>query len=124
MILVDTSIWIDHLDKANPIMQELLKEQRILMHPFVLGEIAMGSLRKREFVLSVLSAFESAPLAREDEVLSFVRAYRLFGKGIGYIDAHILTSAKLAPGTQLWTRDKRLQALAAALSIDYKPLLN
>ncbi len=94
------------------------------MHPFILGEIAMGHLQKRTVLLQTLLAFKSASLAHDDEVLSLIASHKLFGKGIGYIDAHLLASVKLRPDTEFWTRDKRLHAAAVSLSIAYKPLLN
>jgi len=105
-------------------MEGLLQNELVLMHPFVLGEIAMGSLKKRAMILNTLSEFDSAPIAHEEEVLSFVEAHNLFGQGIGYVDAHLITSVKLLPGTTFWTRDKRLRAVATKLGIAYQPLVN
>jgi predicted nucleic acid-binding protein len=124
MILVDTSIWVDHMAKPPPIMSGLLLKENVLMHPFVLGEVAMGHIHKRNLVLGTLSVFETARIAREEEVLDFLSTHKLYGRGIGYIDVHLLTSVKLTPGTLLWTRDKRLLAAASGLGIAYRPLLN
>jgi predicted nucleic acid-binding protein len=124
MILVDTSIWIDHLHRSHPVMDGLLMEQQVIMHPFVFGEIAMGSIRKRSLVLGTLSKFKAVRTAREEEVLNFTAAHKLFGRGIGYIDVHLLASVQMTPGTMLWTRDKRLHAAALDLDIAYQPRPN
>ena len=95
MILVDTSVWVDHLRKDNSEMRHLLDGGRVLIHPFVVGELAMGNLNRRDFVLSALRKLREALVAREEEVLQFVATSGLFGLGIGYIDAHLLTSVQL-----------------------------
>ena len=82
------------------------------MHPFVRGELALGTLRERDMVLRSLAALPSLPVADENEVLTFVNRHRLWGRGIGYVDAHLLAALHLAPGTRLWTRDKRLEVIA------------
>jgi predicted nucleic acid-binding protein len=124
MILVDTSIWIDHLSKPHWILRGLLMQDGVLVHPFVLGELAVGSIRDRDLVLITLSEIETVRVANHEEVLNFISAHKLFGKGIGYIDANLLTSVVLTPGTTLWTRDKRLHAAALELKVAYQPLAN
>ena len=124
MVLVDTSIWIDHLNKTDAVMHRLLMEGQVLMHPFVIGEIAMGSMRARETVLLTLSLFQRTVVARDEDVLRFTASHKLFGTGIGYLDAHLLTSALITPDTTLWTKDKRLEAAALDLYIAYRPLLH
>ena len=115
MILVDTSVWIDHLRKGLPALAAALEEGRVMMHPFVLGELACGNLRNREEVLQLLSDLPAAPTVTEREVLGFIDRRALMGRGIGYIDVHLLASAALAGAAGLWTRDKRLAAVAADL---------
>jgi predicted nucleic acid-binding protein len=117
MILVDTSIWIDHLRKGDATLTELLEQRRVVAHPFVTGELSLGSLRQREIVLSSLQELPQAEVARDDEVLHFIAHKALFGLRIGYIDAHLLASVQLTPGTSIWTRDKRLLAAAERLSL-------
>ncbi|MDQ2925285.1 MAG: PIN domain-containing protein [Acidobacteriota bacterium] len=114
MILVDTSIWIDHLRSNNSVLRSLLLNKQVLSHPFVIGEIAMGSLKDRFNLLAELRALPRLTIARDENVLALVNDGALFGKGIGYIDAHLIASLRLAPRATLWTRDKRLQALAAS----------
>lgn len=110
MILVDTSIWIDHLREGDAALSRLLDGARVLGHPFVLGELALGRLRQRELVLGALAELPQAVLASDDEVLRFINAAGLAGSGIGYVDAHLLAAVRLTAGASLWTRDKRLAA--------------
>jgi predicted nucleic acid-binding protein len=117
VILVDTSVWIDHLRKNEAGMRRLLGMGQVLSHPSVIGELAMGSFKRRDLLLSELGDLPSANIAEHDEVLHFVSRHRLFGLGIGYIDAHLLASARLMPGTLLWTRDRRLLEAASKLSL-------
>ncbi len=117
MILVDSSIWIDHFRSMDDVLFALLERQEVLIHPFVIGEIALGNLRPRATILSTLHKLPQAVVARESEVLTLIETSSLVGLGIGYVDAHLLASAKLTDGTRLWTRDKRLTAAAARLSL-------
>lgn len=117
MILVDTSVWVDHLRGGDVALAGLLDQGRVLMHPFVIGEIACGSLRDRSTLLGLLQDLPAAPVAGPDEVLGFIEARQLHGKGIGYVDAHLLASAALMAGACLWTRDKRLEAIAHRLAL-------
>ena len=117
MILVDTSVWIDHLRRGDPLVVHALQNGQVLAHPFIIGELALGSLRQRDVVLESLADLPQASLATDAEVLQFIGAYELFGAGIGYVDAHLLASVKLTPGTTLWTRDKRLLSVAQRLSL-------
>jgi predicted nucleic acid-binding protein len=119
MILVDTSVWIDHLRSGNSRLAELLEGAEVLCHSFVLGELACGTLKRREEILSLLGNLPQAPRAEEKEVLAFLGTHRLFGIGLGWIDVHLLASARLA-GAALWTRDRRLASAAESLgsSID------
>ena len=116
MILVDTSVWVDHFRKGDRALEKLLEAGEVLCHPFVIGELAMGSLRNR----SVLDAMQRLPkplFARDDEVLRYIGQRKLFSLGIGYIDAHLLGSVQITPAAKLWTRDKRLHAVATGISL-------
>lgn len=117
MILVDTSIWIDHLRQGDKALADLLDEAQVLVHPFVTGELALGNLRNRDEVLGALRSLPQAEMATEIEVLGFIEANGLAGTGIGYIDAHLLAAVRLSPGTALWTRDKRLLAASTRLGL-------
>jgi predicted nucleic acid-binding protein len=117
MILVDTSVWVDHLRKHEAGMRRLLGTGQVLAHPLVIGEIAMGSFKRRDLLLKELSDLPQAKVAADDEVLHFVSGHTLFGLGIGYIDAHLLAAVRLMPGTLLWTRDKRLSEIANKLHL-------
>lgn len=120
MTLPDTSIWIDHFRHANPVLKSLLDEGQVLCHPFVVGELACGSLRDRESTLQLLQTLESAPLADHHEVLALVDRHRLMGTGIGWLDAHLLGSALLAKA-ELWTLDQPLMRVARQLGIAASP---
>jgi predicted nucleic acid-binding protein len=117
VILVDTSIWIEHLRSASAILTKLLVDGEVLGHPFVLGELALGNLRQRDEIMLVLRRLPQAISASHQEVLQFVDREALFGRGIGYVDAHLLAAARLTVGTRLWTRDRRLQAVAVQLDM-------
>ncbi|MHB1174929.1 MAG: type II toxin-antitoxin system VapC family toxin [Sulfuriferula sp.] len=112
MILVDTSVWIDHLRHGDNTLVKLLNTGQVLVHPFVIGEIALGSLRQRDVILDTLTDMPRVKVATDEEVLALINQSNLYGIGIGYIDAHLLASTRLTPGTLLWTRDKRLRAVA------------
>ena len=117
MILVDTSVWIDHLRRHNKTLAKLLQAGMVLTHPFVIGELALGDLRQREVVLTALSDLPRASVATEPEVLHFIDQYALFGRGVGYVDVHLLAAVRLTPGVELWTNDKRLQKVAVQLGM-------
>ena len=117
MILVDTSVWIDHLRASDERMTQRLLAGQVLAHPFVIGELALGKLRNRDTVLGALQDMPQAAVATEPEVLRLIGEKSLFGLGIGYIDAHLLAAVLLTPGSLLWTRDKRLLAASAQLGI-------
>ena len=118
MILVDTSVWIDHLRRGDAHLMATLLAGHVLIHPCVIGEIACGTLRERGQVLDLLRSLPLSPVALEDEVLFFIEQYALMGRGIGYVDIHLLASAQLA-GARLWTRDKRLVVVANELGMSY-----
>ena len=117
MILVDTSIWIDHLRRGNPALVAALEAGQVLMHPFVLGELACGTLTNRAEVLALLGKLPAAPAAIESEALGFIERHSLMGRGIGYVDVHLLAATALAGSAHLWTKDKRLAATAADLQL-------
>jgi predicted nucleic acid-binding protein len=117
VILADTSVWVDHLRAGNARLARLLEDGEVVSHPFVVGELALGNLRQRDTVLDALSGLPQANVATHTEVLHLVREEALFGRGIGYVDAHLLASTRLSPGTHLWTRDRRLRQLAAWLGL-------
>jgi predicted nucleic acid-binding protein len=116
VILVDTSVWVDHLRKSEGGLRRLLERGQVLSHPFVIGELAMGSF-KRDVLLKELGNLPQTKVAQDDEVLQFVSGQMLFGLGVGYIDAHLLAAVRLTPGTLLWTRDKRLREIASKLRL-------
>jgi len=119
MILVDTSVWIDHLRAGDERLIELLDSSQVLAHPFVIGELACGNLRKRDEVLSLLNDLPQAPVASHEEVLRFIGRNKLMGQGGGYIDTHLLASTALADTTLIWTRDQRLQKIARKLRLSF-----
>ncbi len=111
MILVDTSVWVDHLRRAEEELQNLLDAGEVLSHPFVIGELACGNLKNRDEILSLLTFLPRAEVASDEEVLDLVAKRKLYGKGLGWIDVHLLAAARLSQCT-LWTRDKTLAAAA------------
>jgi predicted nucleic acid-binding protein len=114
LILVDTSVWVDHLRVGDAQLADLLESNAVVMHPFVVGEIACGSLADRASTLDLLQHLPMAVVAQSGEVLGYIERHRLHGKGIGYVDVHLLASAALG-GSKFWTRDKRLLAVARKL---------
>ncbi len=117
MILVDTSVWIDHLRVGDPRLSALLQDGRVLGHPLVIGELALGQLARRSEILGLLRNLPQATAASDAEVLHLVESRRLFGLGIGYLDAHLLAATRLTSGAGLWTRDKRLAGAADQLGL-------
>ncbi|HEX3884678.1 MAG TPA: type II toxin-antitoxin system VapC family toxin [Stellaceae bacterium] len=117
MTLVDSSVWIDHIRAPNEILSILLERKDVLTHPFVIGEIALGSISSRVAVLAGLDKLPGMPLARHIDVMRLIESHQLFGRGVGYVDAHLLTSARLRPDTTLWTRDRRLHEAADRLGV-------
>lgn len=115
-MLVDTSVWVDHFRNTNTELTARLERNEVSCHPFVIGELACGNLARRTEVLSHLAALPQTPEARHAEVLYMMGRHRLMGRGIGWIDAHLLASASLA-GTRIWTLDQRLAAVARELGI-------
>jgi len=120
LILVDTSVWIDHFKSAIAALAEALESEDVLVHPFIIGELACGEIRRRSEVLDLLGTLPSSVVATDEEVLHFIENHRLMSKGIGYIDAHLLASVTLTDAARLWTRDKRLGAIADQLRIGFE----
>jgi predicted nucleic acid-binding protein len=117
MILVDTSVWIDHLRHGDVELTRLLNTGQVLTHRFVIGELALGNLQNRNTILSTLQNLPQVTVASNEEALHFIETHALFGTGIGYVDAHLLAAVCLSPGTLLWTRDKRLLAESIRLGL-------
>jgi predicted nucleic acid-binding protein len=119
LILVDTSVWVDHLRRGDPGLVDLLERSIVIMHPFVVGEIACGSLHNREAILELLQDLPAAAVAEGDEILRFIERHVLHGKGIGYVDVHLLASVALTEGAKVWTRDKKLRLVAQMMGCAY-----
>ena len=120
MIVVDTVIWIDHFHNRNDRLADLLAEGLALMHPFVLGEIALGSVRDRNDVIAIAGKLPRPLVAEPVEVLNLIASADLAGSGIGYVDAHLIASTILTPDGTIWTRDKRLETVAKRLGIVFE----
>jgi predicted nucleic acid-binding protein len=119
IVLADTSIWIDHLDKGSLLLGQLLQSDVLVMHPAVIGEISLGNIKNRRGVLSSLRRITGAVVAMDTEVLTLIEVQDLAGSGIGYIDAHLIAATLMTPHCKLWTRDKRLHTVAHRLGIAY-----
>lgn len=117
MILADTSIWIDLWREGNAEMQKQLSDGQVAMHPFIVAELALGSLHDREKTLTGLDGMAQVNVSRLSEVRQMIEAHSLYARGIGLIDAHLIASCLITPGTQLWTRDSRLRMVAEALGV-------
>jgi predicted nucleic acid-binding protein len=118
MILADTSVWVAHFRESVPLLQEFLIDNRVLMHPWVIGELACGTLPRRPQVLRWLGRIPAAEVARDGEVLTLIEDKHLWGKGIGWVDAQLLASA-LITECELWTRDERLHGEAKRLGLAF-----
>ena len=119
MILADTSIWVEYLGRGDDNLAALLNDGQIVMHPFVIGELACGNCNNRAQILLQLHDLPMTPTADAVEVLFFIERQRLMGLGVGYVDVHLLVGASLMPPTRLWTRDKRLHKAAGSLGLAY-----
>ena len=116
MILADTSVWVDHLRKGNERLADFLNEGVVLCHPFIIGELACGTLKNRNKILGMLASIPSIPVAEHDEVFGFISRHKIQGKGVGWIDAHLLASTYLAK-CRIWTLDKSLMKIAKSLKV-------
>lgn len=117
MILADTSIWVDHLRNRDTQLETYLSRGQIVMHPYIIAELSLGSLRNRHGILSNLESLLEAKVAALHEVRHMIEAHTLYSKGIGLTDAHLIASCLITPGTQLWTRDAAMKRIAATLGI-------
>src|ERR1035437_7936735 len=120
MILADTTIWIDHLNRGDPELQRRLHSDEILMHPFVAGELALGPLPDRKKTILYLDSLPRVRVAQQSEVRQMIEMHTLHNRGIGLIDAHLVAAVLLNPGTELWTRDGNLRKIAARLKMAAK----
>ncbi|MHA2404265.1 MAG: PIN domain-containing protein [Candidatus Kariarchaeaceae archaeon] len=116
MILVDTSVWVNHLRNGNIELQNLLRNNEVLTHPFIVGELSCGTMRNRREILSLLQELPEARVAEHEEVLGLVERKRLWGHGVGWVDVHLLASALLSSST-IWTIDRHLSRLASSLKL-------
>ena len=117
MILVDTSVWVDHLHRPEPMLVDLLKRDEIASHPLVIEELALGSIARREVLLDSLGRLSRVTVASHGEVRELVEARRLWGRGLSAVDAHLLAAVLLSAGSVLWTRDKSLAGAAAEIPV-------
>ncbi len=118
MVLVDTSVWINHLQKGSDRLASLLCEAEVVSHPFVIGELACGNIENRKEILSLLQRLPLSPVVENNEFHYFLERNKLMGRGLGFVDIHLLASARLK-GMPLWTADKKLKEVATNLSIAY-----
>jgi predicted nucleic acid-binding protein len=114
MVLVDTSVWVEHLRSGTIGLEALLNDGQVVCHPFIIGELACGTLKNRTIILSLLQDLPMASIADDEEVIQFIGDHKLMGKGLGYIDIHLLMSSMLT-GIPLWTIDKRLHEVSLTL---------
>jgi predicted nucleic acid-binding protein len=119
MVIVDTSIWVDHLRKGSLHLEKLLLEEQVACHPLIIGELACGNIKNRNEFLSLIQTLPMAPTINLDEFLYFIEQNRLMGKGIGFVDIHLLAAARLSE-IPLWTCDKTLKSVSMELNIAYK----
>lgn len=122
MILVDTSIWIDHLRCRDIRLINLLDRSQVLAHPFIIGELACGNLSKRDEILKLLADLPQPPVASPAEALRFIESNKLMGQGVGYLDIHLLAATTLAENALIWTGDKRLYRIASKMKLVFEPI--
>jgi predicted nucleic acid-binding protein len=120
LILVDTSVWVDHLRRGDARLVDLLERSAVVIHPFVIGEVACGDLHDRASIVELLQDLPAAAVVESDEDLRFIERRALHGKGIGYVDVHLLASVALTEGASIWTRDKKLRLVAQMLGCAYR----
>jgi hypothetical protein len=119
MVLVDTSIWIDHFNRSDSVLQFLLRDFDVAMHPFVLGELACGNFKNREVIFGLLNELPVVPRVSDEEYFLFIEKNKLFGTGLGFVDVHLLASSLIA-GSMIYTRDKNLLSAAVSFHCVYK----
>lgn len=122
MILVDTSIWIDHLRAGQSTLMRLLEGDLVLGHPWVVGELALGRLGQRHDVIGLLNSLPQATVATHEEVMTVIDRHRLYGRGVGYVDAQLLAATQLTADAALWTADRRLADAAARVGCAIDPV--
>jgi len=120
MVLVDTSVWVDHFRRGLPELARLLETGSVVCHPFIVGELACGNLKNRREILELLQTLCTCPVASHEEVLHFIESHHLMGCGLGYVDVHLLASARLS-GIPLWTLDHPLTVAAVHLHVAFTP---
>jgi len=118
MVIVDTSIWVDHLRTGNKHLEKLLLDAKVICHEFIIGELACGNLKNRSEILTLLQALPHSPTIDHQEFLHFIEKHQLMGRGIGLVDIHLLASAQLA-NVSIWTADNRLKTAAESLNLQY-----
>lgn len=118
MILADSSIWIDHLRSNDPTLQALLENEEIVTHPFVIGELSLGHIPRYDEIMKMLSDLPAIARADDGEIRHLIRSRRLYGTGIGYVDAHLLASIMISRSDRLWTRDRRLHRIAEGMGLN------
>lgn len=121
MILVDTSVWVDHLRGGNAELTSALERGMVFTHPFIVGELACGRMRNRNEVLGLLRSLPQAVVASDEEALGYIDVHRLMGRGIGYVDVHLIAATALSGGLRLWTRDRRVAEVAEELGVAHRP---
>ncbi len=124
MILVDSSVWTDHLRRGDPTLTRLLDASAVLCHPWVVGELALGRLQARDEVLGLLARLPTSTVASPTEMLVLIQRWQLMSRGIGYFDVQLLAATTLTPDATLWTHDKRLAGAAAVIGIEAHPALS
>ena len=124
MILVDTSVWVEHLRTGNSMLVKHLRSGSVLCHPLISAELALGTLKSRAQVLSLLDDLPKAPDVTNEEIRALIEYRKLYARGIGLVDLHLVASCLLAPGTSLWTGDRRLHAVAAEVGVPVEPASN
>ena len=124
MILVDTSVWVGHLRTGNSMLVEHLLSGNVLCHPLIIAELALGTLKSRGQILSLLDDLPKAPDVTVEEIRVLIENRKLYGRGIGVVDLHLVAFCLLAPGTSLWTGDRRLQAVAVEVGVLVEPASN
>jgi len=120
VILADTSVWVEYFRRRDSTLKRVLDSDQMVMHPFVVGELSLGNLPNRAYSLAALLALPMAPVLPHSEILSFIERHRLMGRGIGYVDTHLLAATGPAAQTQLWTHDKRLARAAADVGLMHR----
>lgn len=118
MILADTSVWVEHLSRGTAALAAMLEAEQIVMHPYVIGELACGDIRNRRQILQMLASLQPAAVASDDEVLTMIESRKLMGRGLGWVDVHLLASAVLSD-CRIWSRDKQLLAAATTLNVRF-----